>query len=139
MIDKSQKGDDVESATSNILAKILKIDGKIIIGDKALKLYLQNPTKYIDLAKEWQKITNLPFVFARLCFNKRLPKFKKITNKFIKNKIKIPHYLLDIYSKNRQISKSDILKYLKLISYKLDNKSEKSLKLFLKKAKECKK
>jgi len=139
LVDKSQKGDDIESATSNILAKVLKIDGKIIIGDKALKLYLQNPTKYIDLAKEWQNRTNLPFVFARLCFNKRLPEFRKITDRFIKNRIKIPYYLLEIYSKNRQIAKKDILEYLKLISYKLDNKSKKSLKLFLKKAKECKK
>ena len=139
LIDSSEKGDDKESATSNILAKVLEIDGKIIIGDKALKLYLKNPIKYIDLAKEWQNRTNLPFVFARLCFNKKLPIFKKITDRFIKSEIKIPQYILTKYSQNRQIAKKDILNYLKLISYKLDYKSKKSLKLFLKKSKKYKK
>lgn len=32
---------DPSSATSNALAKVLKQDGKVIIGDKALKLYLK--------------------------------------------------------------------------------------------------
>ncbi len=139
LVDISKNGEDKESATSNILAKVLKIDGKIIIGDKALKLHLQSPNKYIDLAKEWYDDTNLPFVFARLCFNKKLCLIKKITDKFIKNRVKIPQYILNQYSNERGISKKDILKYLDLISYKLDYQSKKSLKLFLKKAKEHKK
>jgi chorismate dehydratase len=33
---------DVESASSNVLANILKLNGKVLIGDKALKYYLEN-------------------------------------------------------------------------------------------------
>ncbi|MCK4875310.1 MAG: hypothetical protein KAS26_05630, partial [Sulfurimonas sp.] len=32
---------DTESATSNVLAKVLDIKGEVLIGDKALKYYLQ--------------------------------------------------------------------------------------------------
>ena len=135
LIDPKKSGDDSESATSNMLAKVLNIKGKVIIGDKALKLYLKNPNYYIDLAKIWREKTDLPFVFARLCFNKKSPFFEKLTDKFINTKVKIPQYILNNYAKKRGISKKDILKYLKLISYKIDYKSQKSLKIFFKKTK----
>ena len=61
---------DFQSQTSNALALILDLEGKVIIGDKALKFYHENPNIIkIDLAKEWKKKYNLPFVFAVLCFN----------------------------------------------------------------------
>ena len=68
---------DVESATSNVLAKVLNIQGEVIIGDKALRYYLDsNPA--IDLAKVWTDKYNLPFVFALLCFHKDTKEYKKI-------------------------------------------------------------
>ncbi len=123
---------DSHSASSNALAKILNLKGEVIIGDKALKMYLQNPNIYIDLAKEWNKRYNLPFVFARFCANKRYKYYAKLSNKFLQKKIKIPNYILKSYAKSRDIEPHDIKEYLKLVSYHIDNKAKKSLKLFLK-------
>ena len=59
---------DFQSQTSNALALILDLEGKVIIGDKALKFYHENPNIIkIDLAKAWKKKYKLPFVFAVLC------------------------------------------------------------------------
>lgn len=130
-----KKGDfkaDSHSATSNALAKILKVDGEVIIGDKALKLYLENPQAYEDLAKLWHDKYNMPFVFARFCVNKNHSFYNKLIKKFLKTKINIPQYILSKYAKRTDISSKDIEEYLKLISYSIDTKSAKSLKLFLK-------
>jgi len=62
---------DHESATSNALAKVLNLQGEVLIGDKALKYYLEGG-QGIDLAKEWYKQTTLPFVFAKLCYTCQL-------------------------------------------------------------------
>ena len=59
---------DGASASSNVLADILGINGEVIIGDKALKHYLAG-NYHVDLAKEWNSRYNLPFVFALLCFH----------------------------------------------------------------------
>ena len=70
---------DTRSDTSNILAKVLKCDGEIIIGDKALTYYYStNNTNFIDLAKLWNEKYNLPFVFAQLCFTKNGKQIQKI-------------------------------------------------------------
>jgi len=45
---------DVESASSNILADVLHVDGKVLIGDKALRYSLVN-NDYIDLAELWNE------------------------------------------------------------------------------------
>ena len=42
---------DIQSDTSNILARVLECEGKIIIGDKALKYYYENK----KLTKIYQK------------------------------------------------------------------------------------
>jgi chorismate dehydratase len=44
---------DPASATSNMLTRVLGLEGEVFIGDRALKLYLQDPTAYIDLAQIW--------------------------------------------------------------------------------------
>lgn len=126
---------DPHSATSNVLAKVLKLDGQVFIGDKALKLYLEAPEDYIDLAYEWNKRHNLPFVFARLSINSHFKIYKKISEAFKNKPIKIPGYILQQYSKERGISPKDIREYLKLISYNIDKKGHKALKLFFKQAK----
>ncbi len=135
IVKKGESKKDLHSATSNILAEVLEIKGKVLIGDKALKLYLEDKNSYIDLAKAWYEKTSLPFVFARLCIHKKEAFYKRLANDFKKRKVKIPQYILKRYSKTRGIPKRDILNYLKLIDYKIDYKCEKSLKIFLKKAK----
>lgn len=124
---------DFQSQTSNALAKVLNLEGKVLIGDKALKFYHENPnlTK-IDLAKAWKNKFNLPFVFAVLCFNSNKKALLKLTKNFNKRHIKIPQYILEQYSKRSGVSKNDIVQYLKKIDYDLGLKEKRSLKLFLK-------
>jgi chorismate dehydratase len=120
---------DTASATSNVLARILDIKGEVIIGDNALRHYLKNEP-YIDLASEWNKKYNLPFVFALLCYHKDQKLYKKIEKNFLKRKVKIPYYILDKASQRTNVSKKAILNYLMYITYSLDYKSKKGLKLF---------
>jgi len=120
---------DKESASSNLLANILNIHGEVIIGDKALKYYL-NQNEYIDLAKVWNEKYNLPFVFALLCFHNQEVLYKKIQNKFLKQKVKIPQYILKQASDRTGIKEKDILNYLEFISYDLDAKAKLGLKKF---------
>lgn len=78
-----EKKDDFQSKTSNALAKVLELEGEVIIGDKALKFYHDNKDEdFIDLAKQWQNKYNLPFVFAVLCYNKYRKKVKKTYKRF---------------------------------------------------------
>lgn len=128
---------DGDSATSNVLAKVLKVKGEVLIGDKALRHYLQNKP-HIDLAKEWQKRYNLPFVFALLCFHKDKSMYQKIKKEFLKQKVKIPQYILKEASLRTKISSKDIVKYLGHISYKLDFKAKRGLLKFYKEANKIK-
>jgi chorismate dehydratase len=125
---------DPHSATSNVLAKVLKIEGEIYIGDNALKLYLENPDGYIDLAKEWNDRYMLPFVFAVLSINSHFKTYKKLSDNFKNNRIKIPQYILKKYASERNIPPKEILKYLSLISYEIGSKERRGLNLFLKKS-----
>ncbi|MDR2342577.1 MAG: menaquinone via futalosine step 1 [Campylobacteraceae bacterium] len=122
---------DPHSATSNLLAKILKVEGEVVIGDRALKLYLAHPQDYTDLAKLWYEKYNLPFVFARLSTNKHYNFYKCIGEKFANQKIFIPYYILNNYATQREIEAQDIKTYLKNLSYKIDAKANYSLKIFL--------
>jgi len=131
VIPKQENIKDIESASSNLLANILDVKGEVLIGDKALKYYLEGKS-HIDLAKEWHFRYNLPFVFALLCFHKEKTLYKKIEKLFLKQKFKIPQYILEEASKKTSISKKDILYYLGYISYNLDQKSKLGLKKFYK-------
>ncbi len=124
---------DFQSQTSNALAKVLEFEGKVIIGDKALKFYHENKNiEKIDLAQAWKDKYNLPFVFAVLCYNSNKIALNKLTKNFNKNHIKIPQYILEQYSKRSGVSKNNIILYLKKIDYNLGLKEKRSLKLFLK-------
>jgi chorismate dehydratase len=124
---------DFQSQTSNALAKVLELEGKVLIGDKALKFYHENQDVIkIDLAKEWKDRYNLPFVFAVLCFNSNKKALVNLTKNFDKRPIKIPQYILEQYSKRSGVSKNNIVQYLKKIDYNLGLKEKRSLKLFLK-------
>jgi chorismate dehydratase len=123
---------DFQSETSNALAKVLKIDGQVIIGDKALYEFHNSDNTFIDLAQEWKKKYHLPFVFARLCVNKHEKYLTKLTRNFLSSKVYIPQYILEIYAKRSGISKKQIKNYLTKIHYKIGTKEKQSLKLFLK-------
>ena len=123
---------DPASATSNQLARVLDLQGKVLIGDAALKHYL-NEGEGIDLAEAWYKETGLPFVFARLCYNKHGESIQKLARTFAKTKVKIPQYILKKEAKQRGITPKQLTWYLSHIHYKMDDKAKKSLKLFLNK------
>jgi chorismate dehydratase len=124
---------DFQSDTSNALAQVLNLKGKVLIGDKALKYYHNNEKKdFIDLAQYWNKKYNLPFVFAVLCYSSNKRQLENVIKNFNKNHIKIPTYILNQYSKRTGISNKNILEYLKKIDYTIGLKEKRSLKLFLK-------
>lgn len=125
---------DPASATSNKLAKVLDLQGKVLIGDAALKHYLDGG-EGIDLAEAWYDKTGLPFVFARLCYNKHSNSVQKLAKSFSHTKVKIPQYILKKEAKKRGISPKQLTWYLEHIYYEMDDKAKKSLKLFLKQSK----
>lgn len=128
---------DYQSDTSNALAQILNLEGQVIIGDKALKFYHENAKEsFIDLAKAWQDKYNLPFVFARLCFNKHGELLKNVMKPFNKRFVKIPQYILEQYAQRSGVSKQHILEYLKGIDYDIGYKEKRALKRFFQLTKE---
>jgi len=131
VIPSAQMREDKESATSNLLAKVLGVEGEVLIGDKALRYYLHN-TDRVDLATLWHAKHKLPFVFALLCYHKEEALYKKIKKQFLYTKIKIPQYILQEASKRTQIPPQEILDYLGYISYEVDKKALLSLKKFYK-------
>ncbi len=124
---------DTDSATSNQLAKVLNLEGQILIGDKALRYYLMYPdSNLIDLSKEWESRYNLPFVFARLCYNRHKRDITKLANEFASKRWKIPQYMLKRASRKSGIDTKDILWYLNHIQYKINWREKRALRLFLK-------
>jgi len=130
---KGKDENDFQSDTSNALAKVLDAHGKVLIGDKALYHYHNTQDKdFVDLAKKWKEKYNLPFVFARLCFNKEEKQLQKLSKQFLNTNVKIPQYILNQYSKRTGLSNNQIKEYLTKISYKISYKEKQSLKLFFK-------
>ena len=122
---------DPASATSNHLAKILNLKGRVLIGDEALKYYLDGGDG-IDLAEAWHERTGLPFVFARLCYNRHGKHIKKLARDFSQTKVKIPQYILKKESSRRGITPQQLTWYLGHIYYDMDYRAKRSLKRFLK-------
>lgn len=129
---------DPASATSNMLARVLNVQGEVVIGDRALKLYIENPLAYTDLGLLWHERYGLPFVFARLCVNRHYTFYKHLATHFERKPIKIPSYILQRYASQRGIAPQEIKHYLSLISYTIGKKENMALKLFLKKARHIK-
>ncbi len=120
---------DSASASSNALAKVLGLEGKVMIGDRALSYFFEGH-EHTDLAKEWRSRYGVPFVFALLCFHKEKELYRKIERKFLKSPVKIPQYLLQKASQRTGVSPKNILYYLEYISYDLDASAKRGLKLF---------
>ncbi|MCB4774927.1 MAG: hypothetical protein LGB71_06560 [Sulfurovum sp.] len=121
---------DPASATSNKLAQLLGLKGRVFIGDAALQYYLKGG-KGIDLAEAWYAKTGLPFVFARLCYNQESTYINKLAQAFVAKKVRIPQYILKKEAQKRAITSNELHWYLEHIHYKMDWKAKKSLKKFL--------
>ncbi len=122
---------DQASATSNILSAVLQLQGKVLIGDEALR-YALSGAPMVDLALEWHRRHGLPFVFALLCYHDHKHYMKRIEKAFLRHKVRIPFYILHHYSKQTGIASSDILDYLTCISYEIDHKALLGVKKFWK-------
>ena len=126
---------DPASRSSNMLSRILGLDGEVIIGDNALQAYLKDgKDSFYDMAELWHAKTALPFVFGQFACVKNHKSYKRIIKKFLKTKTKIPRYILNEYSASRNIPAKDILWYLNYIHYKIAPKEQKALKLFISRA-----
>lgn len=125
---------DTDSATSNLLSKILDINGEVLIGDKALRYYYGGG-EHTDLGQIWYERTGLPFVFALLCTHHHTNELRRLSRAFVSQKVKIPHYILMEASRRTGFSPEQISHYLKFISYKVGVKEERGYKKFVKEAK----
>ncbi len=103
----------------------------VIIGDRTFGM--ENTYLYsYDLAEEWQKFTQLPFVFACWTSNKKLPEsFISEFNKALKYGIDNRSLLIEELNK-KNIYPTDIGTYLNQnINYDYDDAKKEALSLFL--------
>jgi len=121
---------DPASATSNRLAQVLDLHGRVLIGDAALRYYLEGG-EGIDLAEAWHEQTGLPFVFARLCYNRHGQEIRRLAKRFARTRTRIPQYILKHEAAKRGITPQQLTWYLGFIYYKLDWKAKRGLKRFL--------
>jgi len=121
------------NTTEGFENRIKKNEAAVIIGDKALTVEEKFPYVY-DLAEEWIKNTNLPFVFAAWVSNRNLGEnFKKEFNNALQFGIGNIDKMIKIYDFSYLPKHIDPKEYLeKNIDYQLDNKKNKGLDLFLK-------
>ena len=120
-----------ETTTHGYETQIIDKKAGLIIGDRTFNL--EKEYKYVyDLAEEWKKYTNLPFVFATWVANKPIDKqFISEFNSALKVGIEnIDKVVLDFFITYPN-SKINLKKYFtEDISYNFDNKKQKALKLF---------
>jgi chorismate dehydratase len=121
---------DPASATSNRLAEVLGLNGRVLIGDAALTYYLRGG-EGIDMAEAWHEKTGLPFVFARLCYNRNGAYLRKLAKRFASQNTRIPQYILKKEAAKRGITPKELTWYLEHIHYEMDWKAKRSLKKFL--------
>lgn len=129
VIASSTHQEDSESQTSNRLARLLNIQGKVLIGDKALH-HQYHHEDGIDLAHVWHQKTHLPFVFALLCAHHHLDFLHRIEKQLRLKHPSVPYYLLKRAAHKSGLPMPLIRNYLKKISYTLDSKAHISLQRF---------
>ncbi|WP_201352320.1 MqnA/MqnD/SBP family protein [Hydrogenimonas urashimensis] len=122
---------DAESDSSNILARVLGMEGEVIIGDKALRYFLAHPGEAVDLAAAWRKRESLPFVFARLCAHPpHIRRLERITKHFFAHPQKIPYRTLKEQAVRRGIEVDQLKAYLGKIHYRIGWREKRALKRF---------
>ena len=118
-----------EVVDSSEVSQIKDETAAVIIGDNALEQ--RNKSKYFyDLAGEWKKFTDLPFVFATWVANKKLDDdFVALFNEANKSGIEN----IDEILKQLHFSYYDLKTYFtKNISYNFDEEKKMGMNLFLK-------
>lgn len=142
LVKKEGNGFDQESATSNALLRVLNLEGRVIIGDKALRYYqgARLDIDYKDMGLEWYKRTGLPFIFGEMCFNNHGDFYNKMIDAFNKKLgrcrdgkfkgLKIPHYIIMEYIDKVGVKKELALKYLQRIYYHICPREKAALKRF---------
>lgn len=124
-----QRVTDPASETSNALAAVLGVRGRVIIGDPALRAYLDG-AEAVDLAAAWQARTGLPFVFAVLCYRGNPERIRRLQRAFLRGRVSIPFYLLAHAARRSGVAPLQIRAYLGLIRYALTYREQRALKLF---------
>ncbi|HXH99497.1 MAG TPA: menaquinone biosynthesis protein [Sphingobacteriaceae bacterium] len=134
---------DAQSRTSNGLLSILfkhywKVDPRVAdkdsdafieIGDRTFGKKTKYPFVY-DLAEEWKKFTGLPFVFAVWAVNKKIDDlFITEFNNALKYGLEHIDKIINSISPRNDFDVNDYLTHK--ISYTLDEKKRKALKLYL--------
>lgn len=120
---------DYQSDTSNALSTILGLQGRVLIGDRALQ-YRFSGGKAIDMGQVWWEKHHLPFVFGRLCYNKHAHFYANIARAFVKKRAKIPRYILQARAKACGIPSTYIREYLTHIHYHIHTKERVGLERF---------
>ncbi len=122
--------EDPASETSNRLAKVLGLRGRVLIGDAALKHHLDGGAG-IDLSAQWHARTGLPFVFARLCYNRHGALIRKLARDFAHDHTRIPQYILKREAAKRGITPQQLVWYLEKIHYEMDWEVKRGLREFV--------
>ena len=120
------------NATADFENNIKDDTAAVIIGDRTFGL--ENKYAYMyDLAEEWQKFTQLPFVFACWVANKQLPDtFINQFNKALQFGLDNRNILIEELEASKKYN-TDISYYLHTsIQYNYDDAKKKALALFLK-------
>ncbi len=136
------------SVSSNIIVQIIakeflkaeqlkfgsfdKPDGKIVIGDEALKIYKQGNSIIYDVAKLWKHYTGLPTVFAFWASNKVIPgKIMKLLSKAKQDGIdQISRFAREFSIENRYADVDFFEDYLRnSICYALDKAQKQAIEL----------
>lgn len=125
------------NTTEGFQKRIQENEAAVIIGDKAMASEKDFPYVY-DLAEEWQKNTDLPFVFAAWVTNRSLgDTFKEEFNKSLQFGIDHIDEMIRTYDFSFLPDHINITEYFeKNIDYILDEQKKKGLELFLKYAEE---
>ena len=118
----------VQATDDNYRKEIIGSTAGLVIGDRAFE-QRKTSTFIYDLASEWRAITGLPFVFAAWVSNKPLP--ESFIQKFNEaNAVGLNH--LDEIAEAQHFNLFDLKKYYSLhMSYKLDDRKNKGMELFL--------
>jgi len=107
-------------------------NASVVIGDRTFELNGKYKHEY-DLAEEWFKFTNLPFVFAAWVSTEKLDeKFIQEFNIVLKDGVDSCLSAINESMDKLNISKEKAIEYLtKRIDYKLDDEKKKAMNLFL--------
>ncbi|NPA28934.1 MAG: hypothetical protein GXO33_01975 [Epsilonproteobacteria bacterium] len=128
---------DGASETSNALARVLGVEGEVVIGDRALALYFDKNRMHpvTDLAAVWKRRYGLPFVFARLCASPRYGRrIDRIARLFHAKRVRVPYVVRRKEAARHGLTVRELDLYLSKIYYRIGWREKRGLALFWKKA-----